>query len=103
MPGQSAALDVTVISPMQQLTIAGTAGSPGYALKVGEDRKMATHTEECHSAGILFTPLVVEALGGWCERATHTIQRIGRLQGQRLGFGITMNTRHLLQRLSVTL
>ena len=80
MRGQPAALDVTVISPMQQLTIAGAAGSPGYALKVEEDKKMAAYAEECHSAGILFISFVVEALGGWCEGATHTIRRIGWLQ-----------------------
>ena len=102
MRGQPAALDMTVISPMQQLTIAGAARSPGYVLKVGEDRKMAAHVEECHSAGILFTPLVVEALGGWCEGATHTIRRIGRLQGQRLGIEPAKSTRHLFQHLSVT-
>jgi len=73
MRGQPAALDVTVISPIQQLTIAGAAEIPGYALTVGEDWKRAAHAEECHSAGILFTPFVVEALGGWGEGATHTM------------------------------
>jgi len=46
MRGQLAALDVTVISPMQQLTIAGAAESPRYALTVGKDRKMAAHSTQ---------------------------------------------------------
>ena len=96
-------MDMMVISPMQQLTIAGAAGSPGYALKVGEDRKTAAHAEECHSAGILFAPLVVQALEGRCEGATHTIRRIGQLQGQRLGIEPAESTRHLFRSLSVTL
>jgi len=70
---------------------------------MGEDKKMAVHAEECHSAGILFTPFVVEALGGWGEGATHTIRRIGRLQGQRLGINPAESTCHLFQRLFVAL
>ena len=41
--GQPAALDVTVISPLQQQTLSGAANSPGYALNVGIDRKLAAH------------------------------------------------------------
>ena len=39
--GQPTALDVTVISTLQQQTLVGAANTPGHALKVGEDRKMA--------------------------------------------------------------
>ena len=38
--GQPSALDVTVISPLQQQTLSGAANSPGYALNVGIDRKL---------------------------------------------------------------
>ena len=103
MCGQPAALNMIIISPMQQLTIAGAAGSPGNALKMGEDRKTAAHVEECHSAGILFTPLVVQALEGRCEGATHTIRRIGQLPGERLGIEPAESSRHLFRSLSVTL
>ena len=84
MRGQPAALDISVISTMQQLTLQGAANIPGYALGVGEERKMAAHAEECRAVGISFIALVVETLGGWSENAIHTIRAIGRLQGQRL-------------------
>ena len=44
--GQPAALDVTVISTLQQQTVSGAASVPGYALQVGEDRKMAAHATD---------------------------------------------------------
>ena len=48
--GQPAALDVTVISTLQQQTLSGAASVPGHALQVGEDRKMAAHADACPSS-----------------------------------------------------
>ena len=101
--GQPAALDVTVISTMQQLTRQGASNTPGYALEIGEGRKMAAHAEECREIGISFVPLVVETLGGWCEGAVHTIRDIGKLQGLRLGISPAESTRHLFQHLAISL
>ena len=97
--GQPAALDVTVISTLQQQTLSGAAISPGHALRVGEMRKMSAHAESCRSVGVLFVPLVIESLGGWSDEASRTITSIGRLQGQRLGIPPSDSTRHLFQRL----
>ena len=63
--GHPAALDVTVISSMQPLTEAGAASEPGFALKVAEARKLASHNAECRNIGILFLSVVAETLGGW--------------------------------------
>ena len=62
--GCPAALDVTVISSMQPLTLAGAAASPGYALQVAEDHKMVAHFEACRAVGVDFVPVAVESLGG---------------------------------------
>ena len=40
-----------VIFSMHPLTLAGAAASPGYALKVAEDGKMAAHFEAIDSRG----------------------------------------------------
>ena len=101
--GRPAALDVTVISTMQQLTLAGAARSQGHTLMVGEERKMSAHGPECHSAGVGFIPLVAESLGGWSDRASSTIRDIGRLQGQRAGSTQSESISHLFQRLSIIL
>ncbi len=101
--GQPAALDVTVISTLQQLTIAGASATKGHALVVGEERKMKAHAEACRSVGVSFIPLVVESIGGWSERAADTIKSFGRLMGQRLGIPSADSTTHLFQRLSINL
>ena len=62
--GQPAALDIHVISTMQQQTLAGASTTPGYALQVGEERKMIAYARACRAAGVTFIPLVVEYLGG---------------------------------------
>ena len=101
--GSPAALDVTVISTLQPLTLQGASKTQGYALRVGAERKRAAHNEACRSVGVIFIPLVVESLGGWSEEASQTIARIGRLMGQRIGSPPGDSTRHLFQRLSITL
>ena len=57
--GKPTAFDVTVIFPLQQLTIQGASVTPGYAIAVGEDRKFYTHLENCLAAGVSFVPLMV--------------------------------------------
>ena len=57
--GQPAALDVTVISTLQQLTLEGAAMSQGHALSVGKERKMVAHAEACCAVGVTFIPLGV--------------------------------------------
>ena len=52
--GSPAALDVTVIPPMQQLTLPQSAITQGHALKVASERKTATHGPRCQQVGIQF-------------------------------------------------
>ena len=62
--GKPAARDVTVISPMQQLTMSGASVTAGHALSVAENRKLVAHASTCRSIGISFIPLAVETFGG---------------------------------------
>ena len=101
--GRPAALDVTVISTLQSATRSGAANTQGFALQVGERRKMAAHNEDCQAEGVSFIPLVAETLGGWSEEAIRNITRIGHLLGQRTGISTDNTIRHLFQRLSVSL
>ena len=66
-------------------------------------RWQAAHAEACRSVGIAFVPLVAETLGGWSQEAINTIKDIGRIQGHRLGIPPSESTRHLFQRLSISL
>ena len=80
--GRSAALDVSVISPLQKLTLSGAATFPGHALNVGANRKLAAGLPACRAAGVEFIPLMVETLGGWSSEAILNI-KIGQSLGQR--------------------
>ena len=101
--GRPTALDVSVISPLQQRTLFEAANTPGHALQVGINRKMASHSSDCQSVGVNFIPLIVESLGSWSSETISTVRAIGRLQGQRLGTPPSESTRHLFQRLAVAL
>ena len=101
--GRSAALDVSVISTLQPLTLQGAATTPGHALSVGEYQKMALHASACRSVGVSFVPLMVESLGGWSELASKTISNIGRHLGQRLGVPPSDSIQHLFKKCSVAL
>ena len=83
--------------------LAGASTTPGYALRMGEERKMIAHAGVCRAADLTFIPLVVESLGGWTEEVIQTIKSIGRLQGQRLGIPPPDTMRHLFQRLAISL
>ena len=101
--GRPAALDVTVISTMQQATIQGAAISQGHALLVGEERKLAAHADACQAVGVSFIPLVVETLGGMSASSVSTLACLGRLLGQRLGIPPADSIRHLFQRCAISL
>ena len=92
---QPTALDVTVISTLQQLTLVGAASTPGHALRVGEERMMVAHAEAYRAVGVVFVSLVVKSLGDWSDEAIHTIASIGRLQVQRLGIPPSDSIRHI--------
>ena len=62
--GRPAALDVSVISPFQVLTVWGSAQVQGHTLKVGEQRKRSAYDLMCRSVGVTFCLLIVETFAG---------------------------------------
>ena len=102
--GRSAALDVSVISPLQKLTLNGAATSPGHALNVGANRKLAAGLPACRAAGVEFLPLMVETLGGWSSEAITNLKKIGRSLGSRCGPASPAETvKHFFGRLAMAL
>ena len=98
-----AALDVTIISPLQPQTLQQAASTQGSALAVAEQCKKTVHQNNCNNAGILFLPLAMETLGGWSHDSFLTLSCIGRHLANRFGLPPLEASHHLLQRLSVTL
>ena len=59
--GKDAALDVTVINPLQVATVTQAASTPGSALSVAFNRKMNSAGELCRRQGLAFIPLTVDS------------------------------------------
>ena len=87
--GRPAALDVSVISTLQRLTLSRAANVTGYALSVAEDRKRASHEASCRDVGVSFVPLIFESLGGLSNLGCKTLHSIGRQLGLRVGVPIS--------------
>ena len=83
--GRPAALDVHVISPLQQQTMGEAASTPGHALQVGVQRKLASHLSACRSVGVEFIPFVMETLGGLAEDSIFILRSLGKAIAQRVG------------------
>ena len=105
--GRDAALDVTVVNPLQGATIAQAATTPGYALTFAFDRKARGAAEDCRRQGIAFLPLAAESFGSWHSAAMGEVGKlaaalavpVARQTGQEEGEAV----RHLWGRLGILL
>ena len=101
--GLPTACDLTVISPVQNLTLNRAAEIQVYAITVAEEHKLRAHWSHCHQSGISFIPLAVESFGGWSSGTKATIREFGKLQALRCNLPPAHSISHLYQRLSITL
>ena len=102
--GRPAALDIHVISPLQDLTLHEAASTPGHALQVGVQRKLSSHLANCRAAGVEFIPVVAETLGGLAEDTIKTVCAIGKAIAQRSSPHISSTTTsQLFHRLAISL
>ena len=101
--GKDAALDVTVVSALQQAMVAGSAVTDGYALTKAFDRKIARVGEACRQQGLAFIPIAADTLGGWHQMAIKQIKKLGAVLARHRGEDEQVEIRHLLQRLSLLL
>ena len=101
--GRDAALDVTVINPLQEATVQGAAVTAGHALSVRFNTKMASAGAACHAEGITFIPLVFESLGGWEERAIKELKKLTTALARHSGEDEGDTWKRLITRVSILL
>ena len=101
--GRDAALDVTVVSPMQQALVERAAEEPGHALSHAYQRKMRQSYDDYNREDIFFAPLPVETLGGWHSQAVEHITRLAWQLARHTGREDNEVIRHLFQRLGILL
>ena len=101
--GKDSALDVTVVSALQQAMVAGSATTDGFAVGKASDRKVARVGEACRQEGIAFIPVAADTLGGWHKVAVQQMKKLGAVLARHRGEEEQKEVRHLFQRLSLLL
>ena len=101
--GQDAALDVTVINPLQDATVSGAAAEAGHALTIAYNRKVRAVGEACQREGISFIPLAAESLGGWHKVAVQEVKKLAGALARQQGEEEKEAARRLFQKLSMLL
>ena len=101
--GRDAALDITIIHPLQRETVAGASTNPGHALSHAYDRKIRGAWEQCRQAGIAFFPIVFESLGGVHKVAETEVRRLANAMSSRSGQEEEEASRHSFNRISILL
>ena len=101
--GRDAALDISVISPMQAVVVRRAARESGAAEHIRFNQKMRRYHDACQEAGIDFVPLPVSTMGGWHPEAVKVISKVGSALASTTGREKEEVTRHLFQRLAVQL
>ena len=101
--GKDAALDITVVNPLQEALVQEAAATPGHALQFRFNSKMAGAAAECQAQGIAFLPLVVESLGGWDERAVQQVKKLTSALARNSGEDEGDTWRKAITRLSILL
>ena len=82
--GRPAALDVHVISPLQQQRLKEATSTLGHAFEIGIKCKLTSHLSACRSVGVEINPFVIETLGGSNEDTISTIHTLGQAIGKRV-------------------
>ena len=101
--GRDAALDVTVVHPLQDATRARAAAEPGYALSYAYNNKMRVTADLCDQQGIAFIPVVAESMGGWHRVALEQLKKLGSALARHTGQEEGETVSHLMTRASVLL
>ena len=101
--GRDAALDITVIHPLQRETVTAASTTPGHALTHAYNRKIRGAYEECKTVGIEFIPIVFESLGGVHTVAEREVRKLASAMASRAGQEEEEASRHSFNRLSILL
>ena len=101
--GRHAALDVTVVSPLQVQLRKKAAEEKGSAANKRYNEKNAKYLAPCEREGIQFIPLVVETFGGWHPNSEIVLTKLAKQLAAQTGNQPSEVTSHLYQRLGILL
>ena len=76
--GKKLLLDISVIHPLSQAVVTGSAQENGYAAAHRDKTKDEKYLQVATSLGYLFKPVVVEVFGRWSPTAASLFHQIAR-------------------------
>ena len=101
--GQDAAIDVTVVHPLNSCFLTGASTIGGVAAESRAETKAATNGPKCHELGWRCIPMAVSVFGEWCDSGAETIGRIASHLALQTRSRITTARGAILTRLTVSL
>ena len=101
--GRDAALDFTVVNPLQVTLVSKVAQDGSRGVAHAHKAKMRKYWDRCQAEGITFFPLAVDTFGGWHEAGLKTLTKLGRQLARATGREEGDTVRHLRQRVAVLL
>jgi hypothetical protein len=101
--GSSAALDITVVHPLNPKNIIGASASVGSVVAGAAERKHANNDTKCSELGWVCVPMVISSYGEWGDEAMETIKRIAGRLAVATDSQYSTVQQAMLVRLSVTL
>ena len=101
--GSDCAVDVTVVSPLQQCLLTKAGEEPGAALAFAYNRKMNQSFDACREAGVRFLAAPIETFGGLHPQTISIVGKIGRALAYHSGGPQSDSVSHLFQRIGVLL
>ena len=101
--GKGSCLDITVINPLQDKTIAQCAAAGDHAVNKAYDDKVTKFGALCTSEGLAFFPLAVDTFGSWHKHSLSVITKLGTQQARHLDKEPGEQVCFLRQRLAISL
>ena len=101
--GKDAALDISVVNPLQQELVRKVARDGESGVQHSFNIKMGKYSDRCEAEGIEFIPLIVDTFGGWHKESLEVVSKLGRQVSRQTGKEEEEIVRQLRQRVAILL
>ena len=103
MNGKDAALDISIVNPMQQALVEQVAREGGSGVQHTFNVKVRKYSERCEAEGLAFVPMIVDTYGGWHKDSLEALIKLGRQVARQTGKEEEETVRQLRQRVAILL
>ena len=101
--GKDAALDISIVNPMQQALVGQVAREGDSGVQHTFNVKVRKYSERCEAEGFIFVPMIVDTYGGWHKESLEVLTKLGRQVARQTGKEEENTVRQLRQRVAILL